>query len=65
MSIRRRIKLETRDRKEVLEEAIISQDEFLEKFLARPRNFHWFLFDLKEENICFMWFIQMPMNNSE
>lgn len=42
MSIRRRIKVETRDRKDVLNEAIISQDEFLEKFLAKPLRYQWF-----------------------
>ena len=42
MSIRRRIKIETRDRKDVLNEAIITQDEFLERFFERPRKFQFF-----------------------
>ncbi|MEZ5338457.1 MAG: tetratricopeptide repeat protein [bacterium] len=42
MSIRRRIKVEQRDRKDVLNEAIISQDEFLEKFYSRPGKFQFF-----------------------
>jgi tetratricopeptide (TPR) repeat protein len=42
MSVRRRIKVETRDRKDVLNEAIISQDEFLEKLLAKPMRYQWF-----------------------
>jgi tetratricopeptide (TPR) repeat protein len=42
MSIRRRIKVEQRDRKEVLEEAVISQDEFFDKFFANPAGFQWF-----------------------
>lgn len=41
MSIRRRIKVETRDRKDVLAEAVISQDEFLEKFYANPPKFQF------------------------
>jgi tetratricopeptide (TPR) repeat protein len=43
MSIRRRIKVETRDRKDVLNEAVVTQEEFLEKFLERPNRFQ-FLF---------------------
>jgi tetratricopeptide (TPR) repeat protein len=43
MSIRRRIKVETRDRKDVLNEAIISQAEFLERLFAKPLKHH-FLF---------------------
>lgn len=43
MSIRRRIKVETRDRKDVLAEAIISQADFLERFYSRPQKFQ-FLF---------------------
>lgn len=43
MSIRRRIKVETRDRKDVLEEAIIPQDDFLQRFFAKPTRFQ-FLF---------------------
>jgi len=43
MSIRRRIKVETRDRKDVLAEAIISQADFLERFFNRPQKFQ-FLF---------------------
>ncbi|MBN2080757.1 tetratricopeptide repeat protein [bacterium] len=43
MSIRRRIKVETRDRKDVLNEAIVTQDEILEKFFAQPKKFQ-FLF---------------------
>lgn len=42
MSIRRRIKVETRDRKDVLNEAIVPQDEIVEKFLANPRNYQFF-----------------------
>ena len=42
MSIRRRIKVESRDRKEVLSEAIISLEDFYEEFFARPRQFQWF-----------------------
>src|SRR5688572_3259675 len=42
MSIRRRIKIETRDRKDVLNEAIITQDEFLERFFERPKKFQFF-----------------------
>jgi tetratricopeptide (TPR) repeat protein len=43
MSIRRRIKVETRDRRDVLNEAVISQDQFLEEFFAQPAA-HQFLF---------------------
>ncbi|MCH7472176.1 tetratricopeptide repeat protein [bacterium] len=43
MSIRRRIKVEARDRKDVLADAVITQDEFFEKFFAKPDVFH-FLF---------------------
>jgi tetratricopeptide (TPR) repeat protein len=43
MSIRRRIKVEQRDRRDVLNEAVITQEEFLQKFFARPTRFH-FLF---------------------
>ena len=43
MSIRRRIKVESRDRKDVLKEAIITQDEFFDKFFVHPHKFH-FLF---------------------
>src|SRR5689334_20678242 len=41
MSIRRRIKVETRDRKDVLAEAIISQEDFLGKFFERPNRFQF------------------------
>ncbi len=42
MSIRRRIKVETRDRKDVLAEALIPQDEFLQRFFANPTRFQFF-----------------------
>ena len=42
MSIRRRIKVETRDRKDVLSEAIVSQDEILQKIMAQPTKFQFF-----------------------
>ena len=42
MSIRRRIKVETRDRKDVLNEAIVTQDTFLERFFARPLKYQFF-----------------------
>jgi len=41
MSIRRRIKVEPRDRKDVLAEAVITQEQFLEKYLARPSRYQW------------------------
>jgi tetratricopeptide (TPR) repeat protein len=43
MSIRRRIKVETRDRRDVLAEAVIPQEEFLQAFFASPIS-HQFLF---------------------
>jgi tetratricopeptide (TPR) repeat protein/NAD-dependent SIR2 family protein deacetylase len=43
MSIRRRIKVETRDRRDVLAEAVITQDQFLSEFFANPLK-HQFLF---------------------
>jgi len=41
MSIRRRIKVETRDRKDVLNEAIVTQEEILEKFFAQPKKYQF------------------------
>ena len=43
MSIRRRIKVETRDRRDVLNEAVITQEEFLQGLYASPQS-HQFLF---------------------
>src|SRR5688500_16504024 len=43
MSIRRRIKVETRDRRDVLAEAVITQEEFLQQLFAKPAA-HQFLF---------------------
>jgi tetratricopeptide (TPR) repeat protein len=43
MSIRRRIKVETKDRRDVLNEAVITQDQFFERFFAKPTGFE-FLF---------------------
>jgi len=43
MSIRRRIKVETRDRRDVLNEAVITQEQFLQEFFAKPQA-HQFLF---------------------
>ena len=43
MSIRRRIKVETRDRRDVLNEAVITQEQFFERFFAQPQS-HQFLF---------------------
>lgn len=42
MSIRRRIKVEHHDRKDVLNECIITQDEFYEELFSRPKQFQWF-----------------------
>jgi tetratricopeptide (TPR) repeat protein len=42
MSIRRRIKVESRDRKDVLAAAIITQDDFYERFFAQPSRFQFF-----------------------